>query len=121
MKLQQDISDQLNALVHEGFLAHTPIWQLKEYPRYIAAIEQRLEKYPRQKEKDGQWVDMLRTWWRRYEEKLALFHGQHKSSESLDDFRWMLEELRVSLFAQALGTRYPVSEKRLEKAWREIV
>ena len=118
--LQRDISGQLDGLVHAGFLAHTPVELLKEYPRYFKAIEQRLEKYPRQRGQDNQWSAMLQAWWQRYQDKLGLFRSQHRSSESLEAFRWMLEELRVSLFAQALGTRYPVSEKRLAKAWQDI-
>jgi len=120
LKLHQDITQQIDALVHTGFLAETPVELLTEYPRYFSAIEQRLEKYPRQQAQDSQWTDMLARWWQRYEEKHKQLLGQHKRSKDLEDFRWMLEELRVSLFAQALGTRYPVSEKRLEKAWRAI-
>ena len=120
MALQQDVSAQVDALVHEGFLAHTPVEQLREYPRYFQAIEQRLERYPRQRDKDIQWSNLLHLWWQRYQEKQQIFSNQHKSSEALEAFRWMLEELRVSLFAQALGTPFPVSEKRLEKAWQDI-
>ena len=120
LKLQQDVGSQIDALVHLGFLASTPVEQLREYPRYFMAIEQRLEKYPRQQAQDSSWSDMLGMWWQRYTDKQALFSSQHKSSEALAKFRWMLEELRVSLFAQTLGTRYPVSEKRLAKAWQEI-
>jgi ATP-dependent helicase HrpA len=118
--LQQDVSAQVDALVHKGFLAQTSVEQLREYPRYFQAIEQRLEKYPRQRVKDSQWSNLMQVWWQRYHEKCQLFHNQHKSSQALESFRWMLEELRVSLFAQALGTRYPISEKRLEKAWQDI-
>ena len=120
LTLQQDIASQLKSLVYNGFLAETPVEILAEFPRYFSAIELRLEKYPRQKQKDKELSAMLQAWWVRYEERLNLFRGQHKSSAELENFRWMLEELRVSLFAQALGTRYPISEKRLEKAWAEI-
>ena len=120
MVLQRDVSAQIDALVHEGFLAHIPVEQLREYPRYFQAIEQRMEKYPRQRDKDSQWSNQLQVWWQRYQDKQLMFTSQHKSSEALEAFRWMLEEFRVSLFAQALGTRYPVSEKRLEKAWQDI-
>ncbi len=120
LKLRQDIGQQLDALVYDSFLVDTPVELLGEFPRYFAAITQRLEKYPGQKNRDTQYAAMLQQWWQRYEERKALFQGQHKSSPALDEFRWMLEELRVSLFAQVLGTRYAVSEKRLEKAWKAI-
>ena len=120
LALQQDVGHQLNALVNENFLVETPVELLGEFPRYFSAISQRLEKYPGQKARDAEYSAMLQQWWLRYEERKSLFHGQHKSSDALEEFRWMLEELRVSLFAQVLGTRYPVSEKRLEKAWKAI-
>ncbi len=120
LALQQDIGQQLNALVNENFLVETPVELLGEFPRYFSAITQRLEKYPGQKTRDAQYSAMLQQWWQRYEERKSLFHRQHKSSVALEEFRWMLEELRVSLFAQVLGTRYPVSEKRLDKAWKAI-
>lgn len=118
--LQHDIAMQLDALLYDGFLVQTPLDALKEYPRYMEAIVHRLEKYPRQPDKDKLWSEMLQGWWNLYREKSALYESQYKDSQKLEYFRWMLEELRVSLFAQALGTRYPVSEKRLEKAWAEI-
>jgi ATP-dependent helicase HrpA len=118
--LQEDINTQIDALLYEGYLAETPVDALKEFPRYFEAIVQRLEKYPRQQDKDKQWSVMLARWWKKYTEKAGQIGSQHKSTEALENFRWMLEELRVSLFAQSLGTRYPVSEKRLEKAWSEI-
>ncbi len=120
LALQQDIGQQLTALVNESFLVETPVELLGEFPRYFAAISQRLDKYPSQKTRDAQYSAMLQQWWQRYEERKSLFYGQHKSSVALEEFRWMLEELRVSLFAQVLGTRYPVSEKRLDKAWKAI-
>ena len=120
MALQQDVNRQMEGLVHDGFLSNTPIEVLMEYPRYFKALNQRLEKYPRQSEKDAQWSRMLEWWWQRYQSRKQLLEAQHKSAEQIDAFRWMLEELRVSLFAQALGTRYPISEKRVEKAWHEM-
>ena len=120
LALQQDVGHQLNALVNENFLEETPVELLGEFPRYFSAISQRLEKYPGHKARDAEYSAMLQQWWLRYEERKSLFHGQHKSSDALEEFRWMLEELRVSLFAQVLGTRYPISEKRLEKAWKAI-
>ena len=120
MEMLRDVHDQLDNLVYEGFLAQTPVEILRELPRYLQAIEVRLDKYPRQPDKDREWRNMLQRWWQKFQEKAEHFARQQKTSRSLSDFRWMLEELRVSLFAQTVGTRYPVSEKRLEKAWADI-
>ena len=118
--LQSDMNAQLDSLVYEGYLSGTPVEYLDEYPRYFAAMEQRLEKYSRQKLKDKEWGVMLQSWWDKYLDMHTLYENQHKNTAGLLHFRWMIEELRVSIFAQTLGTRFPVSEKRLEKAWKEI-
>jgi ATP-dependent helicase HrpA len=118
--LIEDINRQIDALVYVDFLVDTPVEVLQDFPRFFQAIVQRLEKYPRQQEKDRQWSGLLAQWWGKYKDRVQQFESAQQSSESLENFRWMLEELRVSLFAQTLGTRYPVSEKRLEKAWTEI-
>jgi len=61
---------------------------------------------------------VLQHWWKKYSNMVMLYKNQHKNAATLSHLRWMIEELRVSLFAQTLGTRYPISEKRLEKAWK---
>ena len=120
LSLQHDVNTQLDALVYDGFLSQTPVEILDEYPRYFAALEQRLEKYPRQRLKDREFTTVLQHWWEKYSNLVMLYKNQHKNAATLSHLRWMIEELRVSLFAQTLGTRYPISEKRLEKAWKSL-
>jgi len=120
LSLQHDVNTQLDALVYDGFLSQTPVEILDEYPRYFAALEQRLEKYPRQRLKDREFTTVLQHWWKKYSNLVMLYKNQHKNAATLSHLRWMIEELRVSLFAQTLGTRYPISEKRLEKAWKSL-
>ena len=106
----KDISQQLAALVHVGFIANHPPHQLTHLPRYLTAIERRVEKLPRDLVRDTQHLrDMAPLI-----QSIALLKG-----DKATEFRWALEELRVSLFAQELKTPEPVSVKRLEKRLAE--
>jgi ATP-dependent helicase HrpA len=112
-----DIGAQLAWLVPAGFLLTTPWERLKEFPRYLQAIEQRLEKAPRDSRRDAQLAAEIAPLETRYRERVKKERGLKPPGE--DEFRWLLEEFRVSLFAQQLKTRVPVSARRLEDAWAE--
>jgi ATP-dependent helicase HrpA len=112
-----DIRSQLAWLVPAGFLLHTPAAQLREFPRYMQAIEQRLEKAKADARRDAQLAAEVAPLESRYRERVKAERGALPPGG--DAFRWMLEELRVSLFAQQLKTRVPVSAKRLADAWAE--
>lgn len=109
----RDIGQQLDFLFPPDFPDSVPDAWLWEYPRYLKALQQRLDKLPAQPEKDTAHTQTIMA--------LCQLHGSRQAREgeaSLDflpDFSWWLQELRVSLFAQTLGTRGPVSEKRLRK------
>ena len=112
-----DIGAQLDDLVYPGFLAELEPGRLTHYSRYLRGIEERLEQLEQNPLKDQQRMNQVQPWWNRYVEALergALY------DEHLDEFRWLLEEFRVSLFAQRLGTEGKVSEKRLSQAWSKI-
>ncbi|MEH3024388.1 MAG: ATP-dependent RNA helicase HrpA [Pseudomonas oryzihabitans] len=112
-----DIKAQLASLVYPGFVRDTPLEWLKEYPRYLKAIEQRFDKLGGQVQRDRVWSGELAGLWEQYRARAAK-HGQEgKRDANLELYRWMLEEYRVSLWAQQLGTRMPVSDKRLNKQW----
>ena len=89
-------------------------------PRYLKAIQLRLQKHPGNAQRDGKHLATLRELWQQYEARLEKHRKAGVQDEKLSAFRWMLEELRVSLFAQELKTPYPVSYKRLAKAWDEV-
>jgi ATP-dependent helicase HrpA len=112
-----DIRAQMAWLVPAGFLLTTPWERLKEFPRYLQAIEQRLEKLPLNPRRDAQLAAEIAPLETRYRERVRTERGLRPPGE--DEFRWLLEELRVSLFAQQLKTRVPVSARRLEEAWAE--
>jgi ATP-dependent helicase HrpA len=99
----------------------TPWEQLQQFPRYLQALTMRLEKYPLQVGKDQEAARLLARLWTQFAERRAYCDRHEIVDERLDEYRWLLEELRVSLFAQALGTRVPVSEKRMERAWQELL
>jgi len=112
-----EIRSQLDALVHPGFLIETPRQWLGEIPRYLEAITIRLEKLRQQPDRDR----MRRVEIAPLVEHLEkLDQGRIAQDPRLAEYRWLLEELRVSLFAQQLGTKQKVSLKRLDRIWREI-
>jgi ATP-dependent helicase HrpA len=112
-----DIKQQLGNLVYPGFVRETPGLWLKELPRFLKAIELRLEKLPAQVQKDRVWSGELSGYWAQYAARLDKHRQEGKRDPQLELYRWWLEEYRVSLFGQQLGTKVPVSDKRLGKQW----
>jgi ATP-dependent helicase HrpA len=113
-----DIAAQLQRLMPKRFVSQTPYAQLQHFPRYLKAITLRLDKLKGDPARDSQRMTELRPLDQRYTRRLAERKGTHDAR--LDEFRWLLEELRVSLFAQELRTPQPVSLKRLEKVWAQL-
>ncbi|MFC4299830.1 ATP-dependent RNA helicase HrpA [Castellaniella hirudinis] len=112
---QQDLRQQLDALVGPAFVRDTPPEQLGHLPRYLKAAQLRIEKLRADPARDAALMaDIIRlsTPWQRARAAL-----KGAPDANLDAFRWQLEELRVALYAQTLRTPFPVSVKRLEKAW----
>lgn len=114
-----DASQQLTRLVSKQFLTDTPWAALQHFVRYLKAITARLEKYQADPQRDSTRWREIRPLEQHYRQLLAERKGL--ADARLDEFRWLLEELRVSLFAQELRTPQPVSVKRLEKAWAQLV
>jgi ATP-dependent helicase HrpA len=115
-----DIKQQLANLVYPGFVRETPGEWLKEIPRYLKAIEQRLDKVGSQVQRDRVWTGELTAAWEQYQARAAKHAQEGKRDPELVLYRWMLEEYRVSLFAQQLGTKMAVSDKRLSKQWSQV-
>jgi ATP-dependent helicase HrpA len=116
-----DVRQQLAELTPTGFLTATPWRWLQRYPKYFQAIEQRLQKVSSGAHvRDRALAPQIKPLWENYLELAARHRSQHVYSPQLENFRWLLEELRISLFAQQLGTAVPVSAKRLQKAWDEL-
>jgi len=113
-----DITAQLQRLVPKRFALDTPWAQLQHLPRYLKAITARLDKLRADAARDAKLMSEVRPLEQRYTRRLAELKGVRDAR--LDDFRWQLEELRVSLFAQELRTPQPVSVKRLDKVWAQL-
>ncbi len=114
-----DIQKQLETLVYKEFLLETPIKWLRQYSRYLRAILIRLEKIGQNPSRDTAWIRDLERLWQQHEDRIAS-EGvwSYSSNDAWQEYRWMLEELRVSYFSQSLKTLMPVSEKRLHKQWQ---
>ncbi|MCG7867375.1 MAG: ATP-dependent RNA helicase HrpA [Candidatus Thiodiazotropha taylori] len=120
MKSVMDMREQLDRLVYQGFLQQIPEDQLKEYPRYLKGLLMRAEKLShaaaRDQQRMAEMAELLQKW-KQWDE---LCRKEARTDQRIEEIRWGLEELRVSLFAQELGTKYPVSVKRLSKRAREL-
>jgi len=113
-----DVAQQLQRLVPKRFLASTPWPQLQHFARYLKAVTLRLDKLRTDPARDAQKLAELRPQEQRYWRLVAERKGAVDARMS--EFRWLLEELRVSFFAQELRTPQPVSIKRLDKVWGQL-
>ncbi|MEV7604727.1 ATP-dependent RNA helicase HrpA [Paenarthrobacter sp. NPDC089322] len=108
-----DMKSQLEQLVFPGFVAQTGYAQLSQLPRYLQAIEKRLEKLPGNVQRDGLNMAVIQALEDDYDDAVSALLPGRRAGTELTRVRWMIEELRVSLFAGELGTAYSVSEKRI--------
>jgi ATP-dependent helicase HrpA len=111
-----DVRQQLAELVHPGFVTATGMRRLPDLLRYLRGISRRLEKLPEDAVRDRDRTGAVQRLEQQYAQAVARLPEARRSDEDVVAVRWMLQELRVSLFAQGLGTAHPVSEKRIQKA-----
>jgi ATP-dependent helicase HrpA len=109
---QVDMREQLDRLVRPGFVTDTGLERLPDLVRYLKAIEARLLKLPRDAERDRREMASVHA----VQEEVAALLRKRPNDPRAQELRWLVEELRVSLFAQGMRTRQPVSEKRIYKA-----
>lgn len=117
---RRDMEAQLDGLLAPGFLYRTPWQRISQYPRYMKAVATRLDRLAANPAKDREHTETLAGL---AEPLLPFLEARTDALETrppLAEYRWMLEELRVSFFAQALGTAQPVSVKRLREQWAEV-
>jgi ATP-dependent helicase HrpA len=120
-RLKRDLEQQVNLLVYKGCFSRTPWEYLQNIPRYLKALRLRIEKHPSNPERDGKNAGSVGLIWQKWQDKINALNQAHLDiPQQLLDFRWLIEELRVSLFAQELKTPFPVSIKRLEKTWQDM-
>ena len=114
-----DLKFQMQNLVYPGFLVDTPAQWLARFGVYFEAADIRLEKMPREMGREREFLHTIEPLWARYATKRDQQKRQGVKDPELELYRWMLEEFRVSFFAQQLGTAMTVSVKRLDKQWEK--
>ena len=115
-----DIEAQVKRLMGRNFVMDTPFERLQHYPRYLKAVQVRLDKLRANPARDAQAMAEFGPLWIAFERRAVQLAKQGTVDPQIDQFRWLLEELRVSLYAQELRTPIPVSVKRLQKQWEGI-
>jgi ATP-dependent RNA helicase HrpA len=116
----RDMRDQLSHLVYRGFVVQTPFEWLRYLPRYLKGIALRLERLANAGlTRDIQAMEQARPQWDRYKREAAAMRVAGGNGAEIEEIRWMIEELRVSLFAQELKAVGPVSVQRIGRMWEE--
>jgi ATP-dependent helicase HrpA len=116
----EDIRSQLGALIYPGFIAAAGARRLPDLVRYLQAISLRLEKAPADVRRDADRMEIVHRVTGGYESVLAELSPGERRRDDVQAVRWMIEELRVSLFAQTLGAAIPVSEQRIQAVLRRL-
>jgi ATP-dependent helicase HrpA len=119
--VKADLRIQLNNLLSSSFLLETPWTRLASYPRYLSAVGRRLDKLKRGgAPQDAAAFKQVAEYWNRYAKAATALREQGGFDPELEQYRWLIEELRVSLFAQELGTSEKVSPQRLDCQWEKV-
>jgi ATP-dependent helicase HrpA len=113
----EDVRAQLARLVTKDFLTAAPFERLQHFPRYLKAAGMRLDKLRADPARDERLMREFQLLSRPFERERSAHERSGVPDPALEQFRWLLEELRVALFAQELKTPVPVSVKRLQKIW----
>ncbi len=112
-----DINDQMKHLIYPGFLSDISTTELRNLPRYLKGILRRVDKLQASEQRDRSLRVQVQPLWDQYKVEVK---KNPQAQQQLGEYRWQIEEFRVSLFAQDLGTNKPVSTKRLSKLWNEL-
>jgi ATP-dependent helicase HrpA len=115
-----DITAQVNALVGPGFATAAGATRLADVARYLEAVERRIEKLRADPARDAEWTAQVRAVADEYAAELAALPPGVEPGPELREIRWMIEELRVGLYAHPMRTRYPVSIKRIQRALDDL-
>ena len=110
-----DLRGQLGRLVHAGFVAEAGVAALRDYPRYLRAMQARIDRLG-DRARDRELMDRVLPLQAAWQHRVDALPEARPMPEDLRRVRWMLEEYRVSLWAQQLGTAFPVSDARIRKA-----
>ena len=117
---QREIEEQLAHLLPKNFIAATAWERLQHFARYLKAVALRLDKLRADPARDARWSAEFNPLWQTWQREDLKQRKQGVADPQLEQYRWLLEELRVSLYAQELRTPVPVSVKRLQKMWQSM-
>ncbi len=120
LETRQDIQTQLESLFPRHWLKSIPLSRLVQYPRYLKALVIRWQRLQGKVDRDKILIDELKQLWERYQRQQTKLKEMDSTDKYLEEWRWALEEYRISLFAQGMKTLYPISAKRLEKLWQKV-
>jgi ATP-dependent helicase HrpA len=115
-----DVREQVARLVHPGFVTATGVGRLGDVHRYLRAVQRRLESLPARPDRDRELMAQVHVVDAEYRAVLAGLPPGRRDEPAVRDIGWLVEELRVSLFAQTVGTAVPVSAKRIYRALDEL-
>jgi ATP-dependent helicase HrpA len=115
-----DIKQQLERLFTKDYLSLISWYRIEQYTRYMKSIEVRLEKYQRELPRQKMLTAQINEMEKRLDERLKILNERNEVNPELENYRWMIEEYRISLFSQQIKTTQSVSEKRMQQNWREI-
>lgn len=120
VKVHSELKKEVEALFVPNFISEVSMGRLAHFPRYLKAIQARLEKLKRNPKRDNQRAALLYPYLKRFKEWSAL-HPERWSSDEVQTVRWLIEEWRVSIFSQELGTAESVSEKKVSVALERLL
>ena len=116
----QDMQSQIKQLVYPGFVQHTEKRWLKQIPKYLNGIQLRLKKLENAPLKDQERMKQLAPYWDQYINWVSEMDLIREQNKILREYHWMLQEMRISLFCQELGSSVKVSIQRLDDIVRDI-
>jgi len=116
-----DLSEQLAWLIFSGFAESVPAANLQHVPRYLEACRVRIQRTQANPAGDLRKLSEILPLWQRYVQHTTLAEPPRHDKALLSQYRWLVEEFRVSLFAQELRTPVPVSAKRLDALWQQVL
>lgn len=120
IELAGKIQHRMESLLYCGFLSNTGWERLHHFPRYLKALAQRFERAELNPQAERERALIWEKWWHKYSDIADTHSGDFSQQQKLLEFRWLLEEFHVSLFAQSLGTKKSVSEKKLSSMLQQF-
>ena len=115
-----DAREQIASLLPKGLLLHVPMDRLGHLPRYLRAIQVRLERLPNDPRRDADKAAQVVPVWQSFRERREALRSRGVPEDELESFRWLVEELRVCLFAPELKSPLPVSPQKVAERWKSL-